>query len=334
MPQLFNSHAVRLGFTGVLAILATPFTYGVFRKLNGIEAAILTLLFLGVLYQVAFFYPAVSNSPFTLSWSEGSRYYYASLFYARDLYGLDLPWPFLHPSRYLLMSMPHIIEGLPIWTHRLWQVMLWIGLSGMAAWMLVRRLKFPTSTLSWMAGLWGFLFFFQGPVYYHLLVCVILVLAGFNPQHYWRSLAIVVLASAWAGISRVNWFPLPAFLAIGLYLLETPMTTGGGWWRYLRKPISWAAAGGITALAAQAMYIFISRQPDPGAFGSSFTSDLLWYRLLPSPTYEPGILPMIALISLPLVAYILLNTPRTRFHPFVCWVCLLCWAYCSWAGWW
>ena len=315
IPQLFNSLAIRIGLAGTLACLATPFTYSAFRKVKGIEAGILTLLVFGVLYRVFYFIPAVSDTPLTLGWSEGSRYYYASLFFAGDLYNLSLPWPFLHPSRYFLMSLPHLIDGLPIWAHRLWQVILWIGLSGVTAWLFARRLKLPTTPLTWMAGLWGFLFLFQGAVYYHLLVCVILVLAGFNPKHFWRSVVVVVLASAWAGFSRVNWFPVPAFLAIGLYLLETPVNPVGRWWFYLRNPIVWAAAGGLTALSAQAGYIILSRQPDLSAFGSSFTSDLLWYRLMPNATYAPGILPMILLISAPLLSLILLNLQGGRYHP-------------------
>ena len=314
MPRIFDSQAVRLGLLGTLAVMALPFSYGAFRRLGAAQAGLLTFLLFGVCYQAAYYIPAVSDSPFTLSWSEGSRYYYASLFFSPSLYGMELPWPFLHPSRYLLQSLPFIIQGLPIWAHRLWQVMLWLGLSGAAAWAFTRRLNLRSRPAFWIALWWSFLFLFQGPVYYHLLVCVIPILAGFRPAKFWQSLIVILLASVWAGISRVNWFPVPALLAILLYVLEVPVTSQGSWQRYLRRPILWAAAGGAAALASHAVYIWLSRQPDPGAFGSSFTSDLLWARLLPSQTFAPGILPMMLLISAPLLVIILINASKDAYH--------------------
>ena len=49
---------------------------------------------------------------------------------------------------------------------------------------------------------------------------VILVLWGFDATHFWRNLVLVLVASLWAGISRVNWLPVPGMLAAALYLLE------------------------------------------------------------------------------------------------------------------
>ena len=81
---------------------------------------------------------------------------------------------------------------------------------------------------------WGFLYLLQVPVYFHLLVCVFLVLAGFVSKDPKIRLASVLLASAWAGISRINWFPLPGFLAAVLYILETRMEPKR--WRYFIPP--------------------------------------------------------------------------------------------------
>lgn len=145
---------------------------------------------------------------------------------------------------------------------------------------------------------WGFLYLFQGPVYYHLVPCAALVFWGFDRQKFWRSLFIIVLASAWAGISRINWVPMPAFLAIGLYLLEEPIQSRS-LWSYLQKPFAWGVAGITTAFLSYSLYIWLSGNPTE-QFGSSFTSDLLWYRLLPSPTYGPGIMPGILGVTAPL----------------------------------
>ena len=313
-PDLFNSLAARLGFLAALSALAIPFALAGFRHSEPWQVILGTLLFFGVAYRIALFIPQLSTSPFTLGWSEASRYYYASLFFSKQLYGVELPWPFLHPSRYLLLSLPFLFDQLPLWAHRLWQVILWLATNALVAWLLVRRLRLAPRPLATLGAAWAFLFLFQGPVYYHLMICVILVLAGFNPHRFTRSLWIVILASTWAGISRVNWFPVPAFLAASLYLLEIPRPPSTSLLRYLSRPAAWGIAGGLAAVASQAIYIVLSHQADSQAFGSSFTSDLLWYRLLPSPTYPPGILTMILLLTLPLLVLIALNVRREHMH--------------------
>jgi hypothetical protein len=313
-PELFNSLAARLGVLAALSTLAIPFALAAFRHNQAWQVILGTLLFFGVAYRIALFIPQLSTSPFTLGWSEASRYYYASLFFSKQIYGVELPWPFLHPSRYLLLSLPFLFDQMPLWAHRLWQVILWLGTNALAAWLLVRRLRLAPRPLATLGAASAFLFLFQGPVYYHLMICVILILAGFNPRRFTHSLWIVILASAWAGISRVNWFPVPAFLAASLYLLETPRSPSTSLWRYLSRPAAWGIAGGLVAVASQAIYILLSHQADAQAFGSSFTSDLLWYRLLPSPTYPPGILTMILLLTLPLLVLISLNVRREHMH--------------------
>jgi hypothetical protein len=114
----------------------------------------------------------------------------------------------------------------------------------------------------------------------------------------------------WAGISRVNWFPVPAMIAIALYLLETPLSPPHGSkpigfkqiLTYLRQPVLWTVAGLLSALVAQTLYIFLSgNQGNVDAFASSFTSDLLWYRLWPNPNHFLGILPAILIVSAPLI---------------------------------
>ena len=218
---LFTGQWVRMALIGLLGALISPFIKALRPSLQPAEALVAGVLGLGVVYCVTVFVPEVDSLPFSLGWSEGSRFYYASLFFSPSLYGERLPWPFLHPSRYLMQSIPYLIPDLPLLVHRLWQVLLWLGMTGLTSGLLARRLSLKRPESAWLFAAWAFLFLFQGPVYYHLLVPVCIVLAGFNPRRFWRSLAVVILASAWAGISRINWYPVPALLAISLYLLET-----------------------------------------------------------------------------------------------------------------
>src|SRR5512138_393360 len=272
------------------------------------------LVLLGVTYEVLTRLNAVTNYPLSMGWSEGSRYYYASLYFSRGVYGESVPLSTLHPSRYLLQSVPFLIPGLEIVAHRFWQFLLWIGLTAGAAIALAKRAFSPQEkAVQWLFAGEAFLFFMCVGIYYHLQVMVILPLVFVSKERPWRSLVAVVLASFWAGISRVNWFPVPAMIATAIYLLETPFQPAetnskpNTLWRYFAQPALWLGAGLLSALAAQAAYIFISGNAgNMDAFASSFFSDLLWYRLLPNPNHFMGILPAILFVSGPLLITVLM----------------------------
>jgi hypothetical protein len=287
-------------------------------KLEWHAAFTIVLLAQGMIYQTYGIFSIASANPFSMGYSEAGRHYYASLFFAEKLYGMDLPLPFLHPSRYLLLSIPFLIDGLPLWFHRFWQAFLWFGLTLAASFLLARRMKMSRG-MTVLVTAWAFLFFFQGAVYYHLQVMVILILAGVSVKRPWRSFIFIVLASLWAGISRVNWFPVPAMLAIAIYILETSLPehrrrsptpqnaqesafyARDEGWKYWITPFVWGVSGLAAALVSQFVYIRISGNPDLSAFGSSFTSELIWSRLLPNETFPMGILPGILLVSAPLL---------------------------------
>ncbi|HEY6073319.1 MAG TPA: hypothetical protein VIV15_08010, partial [Anaerolineales bacterium] len=275
------------------------------------------LLLDGMLAQLYAAFLPVTDYPFSAGWSEASRFYYASLPFSQSVYGLRLPLSVWHGTRYMLQSIPFLIPGLPIWGHRLWQAMLWIGLTGLTSWLLVRRLKLKDRTTSLVMSLWFFLYVFQGAVYYHLQVCVIIILLGVSSQHPRRSLVAVLAASFWAGMSRLNWFPVPAMLAIAIYLLEEPYREGGGFWRYLAKPTLWGACGLLTALLGQWFYIAISGNSNLEAFRSSLSSALLFYRWFPSATNPIGIIPGILIVSLPLciLLFFIIRGHTASLHP-------------------
>jgi len=251
-------------------------------------------IFKGLIYIL----PTASASPFSLSWSEGSRYYYGSLFLSEWIYGMDVPPSTWHATRYLLMSIPFIIRGLPIWVHRLWQAFLWVGLSGWGGYLLAKRVKIGNPSLVILTAAWSFLVFNLGPVYYHLMVCVILILWGVDFNKLTKTMVVVILSSLWAGLSRINWVPVPVFLAVTLYFLERPWNKEEDGWRYLSQPMLYCI-GGLTGFASYLAYLRLSGN-ETSKFGSSFTSDLLWNRLWPNPTYWVGILLGVVIISVPM----------------------------------
>jgi len=313
--EKFMYVAPRLAMFGYFVLLGAILLRGSWPKITiGLSLAA-TVVFYTLIYQIALLIPQPFTYPLSLAWSESSRYYYASLFFSGQVYGDAAPLPFLHPSRYLLQSIPFLVSGLPIWFHRFWQVLLWVGMTGLTGVLLARRIPIPNRLARWSLVAWVSLFLFQGPVYYHLLVCVILLLWGFNKANFGRTLVFVLLASCWAGISRVNWYPVPGLLAGALYLLEEK-ASGKPIWRYLLPASIWVCAGLAAAFMTQGLYRYLSGNP-PSVFDTSFNSALLWYRLLPTPTYGDGVLLTLAFSALPVFVVIIIKTWQTwtAWHP-------------------
>jgi len=312
LPQLFPSLWLFLwtGWIGCVLLKRTT-SYSMIVSFAAV------VLLQGTLFRIWSILHVVTDFPFALEYSETSRFYFASLPFSQSLYGMTLPLSTLHPSRYLLQSIPFLIPNLPLWVHRLWQALLWILLTGTTSILLARRFRFPQKYTSILVTLWGFVYFLQGAVYYHLQVCVIIILLGVSSKNFWRSLVAVILSSLWAGISRVNWFPVPAMLAIALYLLEKPVSDSKKLSSYLRAPVIWAITGMMSALISQFLYIYLSGNSDNASdFGTSFTSELIWSRLLPNNTYPLGILPGIFLVSFPILAilYYFLSGHQKNWH--------------------
>lgn len=284
----------------------------------------ISFLISGFFYIVFSYFQDISPYPFTLSWSETSRYYYASLFFSEKIYGIDATPTVLHPSRYLLQALPFLVPNSSLELHRAWQVFLWVAITLLTSFLISKRSVFPQkiSLIGLLTIMWAFIFLLVGPVYYHLQISLILVLWGFNRSkstspaiRLAHNLLFVAAASAWAGISRVNWFPVPGLLAAILIFIEQPiqgktstqdsfvlyspkLLTGTSI-QYGLKSVAWTIFGTAMAYAAQNLYIFWSGNSTKD-FTSSFSSDLLWYRLWPSSTYPLGILPGAILVSLPL----------------------------------
>ena len=255
----------------------------------------------------------VANYPFAMGWSETSRYYYPSLFLSNVIYGQKYTWPVLHPTLHLLLTPPYWFSA-PLWVHRLWQVLsrlVWVAAIVPA---MLKRLSVKEKTVQWLVGAGMFLFLFMGPIYFHLAVPVIILLYGFSIRNDRRNWLVILLASLWCGWSRVNWYPMPGVIAAVLYLLETPYR-GKTFWQYVWKPASWVIVGTGIALASQRAYIALSGLPS-AYFYSSFSSNLLWYRLWPNASYSLGMLPAALLASLPIwiVLYAALRGRMNGWH--------------------
>jgi len=330
-----------LALIGYTLVFAVPFSRGLLGGLGWVRALIfwafalagmyglkalkrdipwLTSLLLVVLFQASLHLlgtqlSSVTSYPFAMGWSETSRYYYPSLFLSERIFGSRLPWPILHPSLHLLLLPPYWFDA-PLWFHRFWQVFLRFALLGLTAQALIWRLSIKDRVFRWLLWVWMVLYLFQGPVYFHLAVPLILMLWGYSKQNDRRTWIFLILASIWSGLSRINWYPMPGILASVLFLLEVPYQ-GKKLWRYLLKPALWSVVGFGIAFATQRAYIALSGIPDADFFYTSLTSNLLWYRLFPNASYQLGVLPAALIASLPMWGAMLtvLRQRRAEVHP-------------------
>lgn len=284
-----------LALVGAQALLLLP-TRKLWVERNWPGALLISILSLAVTQRVALYTPDISTYPFAMGWSETSRFYYPALFLGKSIFGQAQAWPILHPSLHFLLIPPYLLD-LPLWFHRAWQVALRFGLVGLIAPALLQRLNIQTRGMRWLLGLWIFLILFSLPLYLHLAVPVLMILFGFSIKNDRRTWLWLLLASIWAGLSRINWYPMPGILAAVLYLLESDHKKHD--LKTLIKPGLWLVVGTLVAFLSMQLYIQASGIANPGDFFTSLSSTKLWYRLLPNESYRPGVLPGIVLFSLP-----------------------------------
>jgi len=305
-----------------MALWIWPVVFGVFlfrfwnSGLSWTAAFCLSILVLAGIHTLATLSPLVSEFPFSLGWSEASRYYDASLFFSQKIYGTRLPLSVLHPSLNLIQAAPYLFGTPSILFLRIWKVFLIIALTLAASLTFTRRLGIKRRFTFVLVAIWAFTFLIQTSIYFHLWICVVLIFWGTSTKNNLQTLLVILLASIWAGMSRLNWFPVPGLLAGLIYLFDSSYDPSRGVIRYLARPLTWIAAGTLAAFASQMAYIQLSGNGQVSTFYSSLSSTLLWYRLLPNPTYPPGILLGSVVYSLPFWVGILiaLRQNRGRMH--------------------
>lgn len=293
---LNNSDGVRLFIFWLISLTGMFACRLAIRNMNWASALLTMLLLQANLLRIALYLPDISAYPFSMGWSETSRFYYPALFYSKAIFGQSLPWPILHPTLHFTLLPPYLFNA-PLWFHRLWQVFIRFLLVGLIAPALVNRVNLPSRSARWLVGVWIFLMLFTLPLYLHLAVPVFIILWGFSTHNHRRTWLWLAVASVWAGLSRINWYPLPGLLTAALFFLENP--TQKLTWRSLLKPALWFLAGTLLAFLSMQIYIRLSGIGEAGSFFTSLSSPKLWERLWPNESYHLGVLPGIMLFSFP-----------------------------------
>jgi hypothetical protein len=258
-------------------------------------------LSLGVLLCTSFLARSslfVIDYPFSLSWSEGNRFYDYSLVFGESLYNYSsghILNPYSSPGRYGLWGILFLWQGLPIWVHRLWNLVLLTLPPLIFAALLTRKLR--PAVLRYGTLLWITLFLtVLAPLHPPFVIAsAIAVLFAFDESLIKRGSSLAV-ASYYAALSRWTWAFAPAAIGVLIDLMLYYPKRTGPLWRRLLPSLILAGVSLVAGLLPSSGQYFSLVQ------GEALSSDqpLLWYRLLPNDTLGPGVLFLALRYTLPL----------------------------------
>jgi hypothetical protein len=281
----------------LFAILVIAVQFWPFREPSGLYGrTLVTLLAVAYALLAGDYLKFVVDYPFSLSWSEGNRFYDYSLIFGKSLYQYDgnLTSPYYSPGRYALWGLWFLIPSLPIAFHRFWNAVLWIVPPVLLGWLLGRGFaRQPGLRLG--VALWIGLFLSQGPIYAPILLAASLLVA-FDRLRLWQRGLSIAVASLYAGLSRWTWFGAVGAWGGLLELSSHEPCPPRHWIRRLEAVALVAIAGSLPGILANWNRLAAPRQNNLVA-----SQPLLWYRLLPNPTFESGILLGLALAVVPLL---------------------------------
>ena len=301
----------RFRYAVLFALFALATQFWPFQAPRGWPTRFLITLLAGAYVLLAGDYlNYVVNYPFSLSWSEGNRFYDYSLIFAKNLYtyGGNLTIPYFSPGRYALWGVWFLIPGLSIAFHRFWNACLWIVPPLLLGWLLARGAARQTGIRLGLA-LWIGLFLSQGPIYAPILLSAALILVFDRFKLWLRSLSIA-LASLYAGLSRWTWFGVAGAWGALLDLSSHEIDPKRPLVKRLGMALWIAAAGSLPGLLSN-----LSRWVTPRQNTLSLSQPLLWYRLYPNATYEPGILLGLVMAAGPLLVILAWLLVSRRWKP-------------------
>ncbi len=247
-------------------------------------------------------YTNVTAYPFTLTWSEGNRLWDYSLFFGRGryLYPPGRPiFSYTDPGRRLLWGLIFLVPGVNIFWVRFWNAVLFSVPYVLLGWMAFRRPRALSATGLW-AGLWGYLFIAQGPIYAPLVLSALLVLIAETASSLGVGVPLMLAAGYYAALTRFTWLFAPALWAV---LLAAARLKPSENVRPAVRRALWLGGSGLAGalLSGKALFTFVDTAtamagkilghaaPAAPAANVASSQPLLWGRLAPNPTFPPGI---------------------------------------------
>ena len=287
------------------------------------KALLASLVLTASMFTIAISLQGVTDYPFSMAWSEGNRMWDYSMRFGRDRYWLspDLDvFVLLDVGRMLVGGIPFLLPGVTIEAVRLW-----VGLTLILPYFLVGLAAFVIADKNiriWLLmTLWVFLFLRQGPIHAPLVLAAALTVFLWR-KPLWLAIPLIIYAGYFAQTSRFTWLFAPGMWIGMLELAGASLSSGKlnrtHWIRAIALGASGVFGGFLLPKlmpllnhpAASTDVAELTDQIASAGVNSEFVAKavsdqpLLWYRLLPNPTYGTGILLGLAIAVLPVIIFL------------------------------
>ncbi|NOH00742.1 MAG: hypothetical protein HND47_01555 [Chloroflexi bacterium] len=269
-------------------------------------------------FTIAVSLQGVTDYPFSQAWSEGNRIWDYSILFGRERYNIadnqDI-YVLLDPGRMLVGGLPFLIPGVTIEAVRFWMGLMLIipyFLVGLAAYVVAEK----NVRIWFLMILWVFLFLRQGPIHPPLVLAAALTVFLWR-KPLWLAIPLIIYAGNFAAASRFTWLFAPGLWIGMLELAGASFSTGKldrtAWSRSIALGLSGAFGGYLLPKLLPLLnrpvesVTDVSEQIANSGVNSEFIAyavtdqPLLWYRLLPNPTYGAGILLGLLIAVLPVI---------------------------------
>ena len=262
----------------------------------------------------AFFgaYTKVSSYPFALSWSEGNRLWDYSLMFGRSryIYPAGRPIPaHIDPGRQFLWGLVFLIPGVGIFWARLWSAIMFTVPYLLFAFTAFWKPK-QARRVGVFVALWAFLFLRQGPIYTPLLLSAWLILLAADSAP-WLGAVLAFVGGYLAAVTRFTWVLAPflwaAMLTLGAVREQKDFRNA---WRKFAWLGSAALLGSLISGSWLVLFSTLRGFLHKMLYGSAAltahsdfaaSQPLIWDRLFPNPTFQPGILLGVLLAVVPVL---------------------------------
>ena len=296
------------------------------------KAFLASLVLTASIFTIAISLQGVTDYPFSMAWSEGNRIWDYSIMFGRERYNIadnqDI-FVLLDSGRQFVGGISFLIPGITIEGVRLW-----IGLTLILPYFFIGLAAFIVASrdvhLWLLMMLWVFIFLRQGPIHAPLvLAAAITVFAWRKPL--WLAIPLIIYAGYFAQSSRYTWLFAPG-MWIGMLELAGASLTDGKlnrthWIRAIALGVSGVFGGyllpkiiplfgllfertAVSEAPTPTPTVDITEQISESGITAEFVAEevanqpLLWYRLLPNPTYGTGILLGLVIAALPIIIFL------------------------------
>lgn len=272
-------------------------------------------------FTIAVSLQGVTDYPFSLGWSEGNRIWDYSILFGRERYNIAADqdiFVLLDPGRMFVGGIPFLIPGVTIDLVRLW-----IGLTLVVPYFLVGLAAYIAADKNFrlwlLMTLWVFLFLRQGPIHTPLVLAAALTIFLWR-KPLWLAIPLMIYAGYFAQSSRYTWLFAPGIWIGMLELAGASLRDGKVDRAHWVRAISLGFAGVFGGYLLPKLMPLLNRPAESSQtvtdlgeqiansgvsseFVAQQVSDqpLLWYRLLPNPTYGTGILLGLLIAVLPVI---------------------------------